>query len=341
MAAAVATTAAAAVPGKVDGDRLKVFTGRANPVLAQKICDHLNIPLGRGRTELFPDGELIVKVEEDVRGRDCYVIQPTSHPVNAHLMELFIWIDCLKRASANRVTAVIPYFGYARQDRKDEGRTPITAKLVANLLERSGADRVVSVDMHAAQVQGFFDIPVDHLYAGPVFNKWFKSLKLSNAVFVSPDVGNVKRAQKYAEMFGGDICIIDKRRKSGSKTEAKAIIGDVEGKTALMVDDMITTAGTMTEACKILRDHGVQQIYMSATHAVFAPPAMERLAACPFTKLAVTDSIPIGDRADPIKDRMVVVSVASLLGDAISRIHNNQSVSELFKREKNNPNRNE
>src|SRR3954467_2115605 len=174
-----------------DADKLKVFTGRANPQLAQKICDYLQIPLLVLRTELFPDGELIVRVEEDVRGRDCFIVQPTSHPINAHLMELMIWIDCLRRASASRVTAVIPYFGYARQDRKDEGRTPITAKLVANLLERAGADRVVSVDMHAAQVQGFFDIPVDHLYAGPVFNKWFKSLKLSNIVFVSPDVGNV------------------------------------------------------------------------------------------------------------------------------------------------------
>lgn len=311
---------------------LRVFAGRANPQLAQKICDHLKIPLGRGKTELFPDGEVIVKVDEDVRGRDCFVVQPTCHPVNAHLMELFIWIDCLKRASAERVTAVIPYFGYARQDRKDEGRTPITAKLVANLLERAGADRVVSVDLHAAQVQGFFDIPVDHLNAGPVFGSWFESLKLSNMVFVSPDVGNVKRAQKYAEMLGGEICIIDKRRRSGTQTEARHIIGDVEGKTVLMVDDMITTAGTVTEACKILKDHGVREIYMSATHAVFAPPAMERLAACPFTRLAVTDTIPVEGRADPIRDRLEVLSVAPLLGDAIDRIHRNQSVSELFHR---------
>ncbi|MFN4242529.1 MAG: ribose-phosphate diphosphokinase [Tepidisphaerales bacterium] len=311
---------------------LRVFAGRANPQLAQKICDHLKIPLGRGKTELFPDGEVIVKVDEDVRGRDCFVVQPTCHPVNAHLMELFIWIDCLKRASAERVTAVIPYFGYARQDRKDEGRTPITAKLVANLLERAGADRVVSVDLHAAQVQGFFDIPVDHLNAGPVFSNWFESLKLSNMVFVSPDVGNVKRAQKYAEMLGGEICIIDKRRRSGTQTEARHIIGDVEGKTVLMVDDMITTAGTVTEACKILKDHGVKEIYMSATHAVFAPPAMERLASCPFTRLAVTDTIPVEGRADPIKDRLEVLSVAPLLGDAIDRIHRNQSVSELFHR---------
>jgi ribose-phosphate pyrophosphokinase len=314
-----------------DADKLKVFTGRANPQLAKDICAHLQIPLGRGQTEMFPDGELHVKVDEDVRGRDCFVVQPTSHPVNAHLMELMIWIDCLKRASAKRVTAVIPYFGYARQDRKDEGRTPITAKLVANLLERSGADRVVAVDMHAAQVQGFFDVPVDHLSASPVLIKWFKSLKLKNLVFVSPDVGNVKRAQVYANMLGGDICIIDKRRKSGSETEAAHIIGDVQGKNVLMVDDMITTAGTVTEACKILRQNGVNEIYMSATHAVFAPPAMERLSKCNFTKLAVTDSIPIGTRCEAIKDRLVVLSVAELLGDAIHRIHHNESVSALFR----------
>src|SRR6185295_6119395 len=276
---------------KSDADKLKVFTGRANPQLAQKICDYLQIPMGRGRTELFPDGELIVKVEEDVRGRDCFIVQSTSHPVNAHLMELMIWIDCLKRASADRVTAVIPYFGYARQDRKDEGRTPITAKLVANLLERSGANRVVSVDLHAAQVQGFFDIPVDHLSAGPVLSKWFKSLKVANRVFVSPDVGNVKRAQVYANMLGGEICIIDKRRKSGSNTEAKHIIGDVEGKNVIMVDDMITTAGTITEACKMLQEHGVNDVYIAATHGVFAPKAMERLGKCTFAKLAVTDTI--------------------------------------------------
>ena len=314
-----------------DADKLKVFTGRANPLLAQHICEHLQIPLGRGRTELFPDGELIVKVDEDVRGRDCYIVQPTSHPVNAHLMELMVWTDCLKRASASRVTAVIPYFGYARQDRKDEGRTPITGKLVANLIERAGADRVVAIDLHAAQVQGFFDIPVDHLSASPVLLKWFKSLRLSNRVFVSPDVGNVKRAQVYANMLGGEICIIDKRRKSGSETEAAHIIGDVEGKNVLMVDDMITTGGTITEACRILRKHGAAEIYICATHAVFAPPALERLKNCDFTKLAVTDTIPIGNRCDAIKDRLVVLTVAELLAQAIHRIYHNESVSALFK----------
>jgi ribose-phosphate pyrophosphokinase len=246
-------------------------------------------------------------------------------------MELFIWIDTLKRASAGRVTAVIPYFGYARQDRKDSGRVPITAKLVANLIERSGADRVVTVDLHAPQVQGFFDIPVDHLNAGPIFTRWFKSLKVSNHVFVSPDVGNVKRAQVYAGMFGGELCIIDKRRKSGTETEAAHIIGDVRGKTALMTDDMITTAGTVTKACEILRDNGAEQVYITATHAVFAPPAMERLTTGGFTRLAVTDTIPLHDRADAIKDRLEVLSVAELVGEAIHRIHHNKSVSALFR----------
>jgi ribose-phosphate pyrophosphokinase len=316
---------------QADADKLKIFAARANPALAQRICEYLQLPLGRGRTELFPDGELIIKVEEDVRGRDCFVVQSTSHPVNAHLMELMIWVDCLRRASASRITAVIPYFGYARQDRKDEGRVPITARLVANLLERAGADRVVSIDLHAAQVQGFFDIPMDHLHAAPVFAKWFSSVNLKNIVFVSPDVGNVKRAQMYANVLGGEICIIDKRRKSGSDAEAVHIIGDVEGRNVLMVDDMITTAGTMTEAIKILRDHGAGDIYLSATHAVFAPPAMKRLAEADFTKIAVSDTIPINGRADAIKDRLVVLSVAELLGEAIHRIHHNASVSALFR----------
>jgi ribose-phosphate pyrophosphokinase len=316
---------------KLDLANLKVFTGRANPELARKVCAYLEIPPGRGRAELFPDGELIVRVEEDVRGRDCFVMQPTCHPVNAHLMELFIWIDTLKRASAQRVTAVIPYFGYARQDRKDEGRTPITAKLVANLLERAGADRVVSVDLHAPQVQGFFDIPVDHLNAGPVFAKWIKGLNLANRVFVSPDVGNVKRAQVYANLLGGEICIIDKRRHNSTDATAANIIGDVDGKNVLMVDDMITTGGTVTAACRILRDHGVNEIYIAATHAVFAPPAMERLAAAHFTRLAVTDTIHVGDRCKALEQRLVVLSVAELLGEAIHRIHHNQSVSALFR----------
>jgi len=245
-------------------------------------------------------------------------------------MELFIWIDCLRRASAGRITAVMPYFGYARQDRKDSGRVPITAKLVANLLERAGASRVVSVDLHAAQVQGFFDIPVDHLNAGPVFGKWFRSLGVENHVWVSPDVGNVKRSQVYANLYGGEICIIDKRRISGTKTEMKTIIGDVKGKTVLMTDDMITTAGTVTEAVRTLQEHGAKDIYISATHAVFAPPAIERLAGCNFTKLAVTDTVPENGRTEPISDRMTVLSVAELVGEAIYRIHHNKSISAMF-----------
>ncbi|MFI5379811.1 MAG: ribose-phosphate diphosphokinase [Tepidisphaerales bacterium] len=316
-------------------ENLKVFTGRANPTLAHKICDYLKMPMGRGKTELFPDGELIVRVEEDVRGRDCFIIQPTCHPVNAYYCELFIWMDCLRRASARTVTAVIPYFGYARQDRKDTGRVPITGKLFANLLERAGADRVVAIDLHAAQVQGFFDIPVDHLYAQPVFVKWFRSLSLQNTVFVSPDVGNIKRAQIYANLLGGDLCIIDKRRKSGTETDAVNLIGDVAGKNVLMTDDMITTGSTVAKAVHFLKEHGARDVYITATHAVFSPPAMERLKACPFAKLAVTDTIPIGNRADAIKDRLVVLSVAELLGESIRRIHQNQSVSEMF-RESNN-----
>ena len=314
-----------------DSDNLKIFAARSNPALAQRISDYLQIPLGRGNTELFPDGELMIRIEEDVRGRDCFIVQSTCDPVNAHLMELFIWIDTLKRASAGRVTVVIPYFGYARQDRKDSGRVPITAKLVANLIERAGADRVVTVDLHAPQVQGFFDIPVDHLNAGPIFTRWFKDMELTNHVFVSPDVGNVKRAQVYANMFGGEICIIDKRRKSGSAVEAAHIIGDVRGKTIIMTDDMITTAGTVTKACDILRANGAGDIYISATHGVFAGPALERLAACAFTRLAVTDTVPIGDRCAAIADRLEVLSVADLLGEAIHRIHHNKSVSALFR----------
>src|SRR5687768_17303840 len=210
-----------------DADKLKLFTGRANPQLAQKICEYLQIPLGRGRTELFPDGELIVKVDEDVRGRDCFIVQPTSHPINAHLMELMIWIDCLKRASAARVTAVIPYFGYARQDRKDEGRVPITAKLAANIITRAGADRVLTMDLHAPQIQGFFDVPVDHLYAAPVLNNYVLSLNVreEDRVIVSPDEGSIKRALGHIRRLGGKLAIVDKRRTSALETKQENIIG--------------------------------------------------------------------------------------------------------------------
>ncbi|MGF1634110.1 MAG: ribose-phosphate diphosphokinase [Phycisphaerae bacterium] len=319
-----------------DPVHLKVFAGRSNRQLTQDICDYLQIPVGDGFTDMFADGELIVRVKEDVRGRDCFIIQPTSFPPNAYLMELMIWIDTLRRASAKRVTAVIPYFGYARQDRKDEGRVPITAKLVANLIERAGADRVVAVDLHAAQVQGFFDIPVDHLAATPVICEWFMGLGVENRVFVSPDVGNVKRAQAFASKVGGEICIIDKRRMDGMKTEAHHVIGEVAGRNVFITDDMISTAGTVCEACRILKQHGAKDIYIAATHGVFSGPALDRLAEAPFTKLAVTDTIDLAEvRRDPrIKDRLSVLSVNKLIGEAISRIHRNQSVSALFKNDR-------
>ena len=314
---------------------IRLFAGRANPALATKVADYLNVPLGRAEVVSFPDAEIIVKVMDDVRGKECYIIQPTCAPAHEHLWELFVWIDCLKRASAGRVTAVIPYFGYARQDRKDEGRVPITAKLVANLLERAGCDRVVSVDVHAAQVQGFFDIPFDHLTAGPVFGGWFESLGMKGDhgwVFVSPDVGNVKRAQMYADRHGGTLSIIDKRRHSGEVAEAVHIIGEVKDKTVVMVDDMISTAGTVTSAIDILRRQGAGEVYMAATHPVLVGKAIERLSAAEFTKLAVTDTIPLDGRTDPIKDRLVVLSVAPLLGETIRRIHENRSVSALFQK---------
>ena len=314
-------------------DHMKVFAGRSNTVLARKICDHIGIPMGKARVESFPDGETLVKLEEDVRGRDIFVIQPTTPPVNENLMELLIWIDCLKRASANRITAVIPYFGYARQDRKSEGRTPITAKLVANIITAAGADRVMAMDLHAAQVQGFFDIPVDHLLASPVFENYFLSEpeKMGKLAIVSPDPGNLKVASFYAEILDGDIAFIDKRRHSGSEVSATTIIGDVKGKAVLMFDDMITTGGTVAAAARILKEHGCGTIHVAATHGIFAGPAVERLANAPIDQIVITDTVPLTDRLAPIRDKIKVLTVAPLLGEAIKRIHLNQSVSSLFK----------
>ena len=317
-----------------DADQLKVFSGRASRTLCDSICRHLDIPLGQGHTDIFPDGELLVKVDEDVRGRDCFVVQSTYNPVNAHLMELLIYIDCLKRASAKRITAVIPYFGYARQDRKDEGRTPITAKLVANLITHAGADRVLALDLHAEQIQGFFDIPVDHLHAAPVIVDHLETLRdeLGPLVLVSPDVGNVKMANAYANWLSADLAIIDKRRKSGSEVESANIIGDVENKTALMVDDMISTAGTMCEAARLLKSRGANDVVAACTHPVLVGLAMERLAESPISKILVTDTIPCGPRCSPIQDKISELSIAGLLGDAIARVHHNQSVSSLFRK---------
>lgn len=317
-----------------DANEMKIFCGRASRDLAEGICRHLDLPLGQGHTDMFPDGEIIVKVEEDVRGKDCFVIQSTYHPVNAHLMELLIYVDCLKRASARQITVVIPYFGYARQDRKDEGRTPITAKLVANLITAAGADRVLAMDLHAAQIQGFFDIPLDHLVAAPVFADHIESIRpsLGEIVLVSPDIGNVKTANMYANLLGGDLAIIDKRRKSGSEVVSANLIGEVKGKTVLMFDDMISTGGTLCSAAKLVMDNGARDVIACATHPVLVGLAMERLQEAPISKLIVSDTIPCGQRCAKIADKLVVLSVARLFGEAIHRIHHHQSISALFGR---------
>lgn len=317
-----------------DRDHLKIFAGRAGGELAQAMCDHLNLPLAEGQTEVFPDGELIVKVDEDVRGRDCFVVQSTCNPVNNNLMELLIFIECLRRASAKRITAVIPYFGYARQDRKDAGRVPITAKLVANLITAAGADRVLCMDLHAAQIQGFFDIPVDHLSATQVFFEYFEQQReeLGDLVVVSPDVGNVKVAKSYASMLDADLAILDKRRESGMKVETKNLIGSVRGKTVLMFDDMISTAGTVCEAAKMVMENGAKDVISAATHAVLVGLAMERLNDSPIRQVVITDSIPNGQRTAPIAHKLVKLTVAKLLGEAVHRIHHDMSISALFRR---------
>ncbi len=318
---------------KTDRDQIRVFAGRASRDLAESICAYMNVPLGQGHTDMFPDGELIVKIDEDVRGRDCYVVLSTHHPVNANLMELLIYIDCLRRASARRITAVVPYFGYARQDRKDEGRVPITAKLVANMLTAAGANRVITIDLHAAQIQGFFDIPVDHLVAAPVIIEHIESIRdqLGDIVLVSPDVGNVKTANAFATQLGGDLAIIDKRRKSGTEIESANLIGDVKGKTVLMVDDQVSTAGTMCGAAQMVMEYGATDVIAACSHPVLVGLAMERIQSSPISQLITTDTIPCGLRCEPIQEKLVVLSVAELLGEAISRIHENRSVSSLFK----------
>jgi len=311
-------------------EELKVFSGRANPALGEAICRYLDIRPGRVHAETFPDGEMFVRLHDDVRGRDVFVVQPTCRPVNDNLVELLVFMDCLRRASARRITAVLPYFGYARQDRKDEGRVPITAKLVSNLIRQAGADRVLAMDLHAAQIQGFFDIPVDHLSAEPVFTRHYRDLDFKRTVFVSPDVGNVKRARMFAEKMGCDLAIIDKRRTSGSTTVMYNIIGEVEGRDVVMIDDMIATAGTLCEAARIVKERGARSVRGAATHAVFAGPALERLAAAPFTEITVADTIPISNEIRQRLKHLVVLSVAEILGEAIARIHKHQSVSSLF-----------
>lgn len=317
-----------------DTDKLKIFSGRNMRDLTEAMCEHLKIQIGESRTHVFPDGEMMLKVEEDVRGRDCFIVLSTCMPVNDNLMELLIFLDCLRRASAETVTVVLPYFGYARQDRKSEGRVPITAKLVANLITAGMADRIIALDLHAAQIQGFFDIPVDHLSATPVFSSYFKKHRadLGDLCMVSPDVGNVKVAEGFANMLGGDLAIINKRRISGDEVDTGHIIGDVKDKTVLMVDDMISTAGTICEAAKLVKKHGAKDIVVAATHAVLVGLAMERIADAPINRIIVTDTIPCGNRCEAIADKLTELSVAELLGTAIHNIHHNLSVSSLFRK---------
>ncbi|MDP7268499.1 MAG: ribose-phosphate pyrophosphokinase [Pirellulales bacterium] len=310
---------------------IKIFSGRANLELSTRICEYLGLPLGHITLGDFPDGEIACKIEEDIRGRDVFLIQPTGPPVNNNLMELLIMIESCKRASAERVTAVMPYYGYARQDRKDEGRVPITAKLVANLITRAGADRVLTMDLHAAQIQGFFDVPVDHLYAAPVMNEHFNSKNLTSdeLVIVSPDEGSIKRALGHVKRLGGSLAIVDKRRSSAEKTSQENIIGGpVEGKVVLMFDDIISTAGSICGAAKILDRNGAKEIHVAATHGVLCGSAVSRVQEAPITSLVLTDTLPLGE--SQLFPKIVVLSVASLLGEGIKRIHRNESVSRLF-----------
>jgi len=308
---------------------LVLVSGRANTGLARKVADYLGIPLGNVENKRFPDGEIDLKVLEDVRGSDVFVIQPTCPPVNENLMELLILIDCLRRASADRITAVVPYFGYARQDRKAEGRVPISAKLVANLITAAGASRALSVDLHSAQIQGFFDIPMDHLYASPVLVEYFRKLALPDLTVVTPDVGGIKMARAYAKRLGAGLAICDKRRSGPAEAEVMHVIGDVQGRNVILVDDMISTGTSITEAAQACRRNGGRDIYICATHAVLSGSAAERLREAPVKEIVVTDSIPL-DGKEKILTNLRVLSIAPLLGEAIRRIHRSESVSSLF-----------
>jgi ribose-phosphate pyrophosphokinase len=310
-------------------ENLKIFSGSSNEALATAVCKYLGIPVGGAKIEVFPDSEKVIKLEDDVRGRDCFVIQSTCRPVDEHLMELLIYLDCLRRASVRRVTAVIPYFGYARQDRKAEGRTPITAKLVANLIACAGADRVLAIDLHAQQLQGFFDIPVDHLTGELVLSRYFRNKKIERLTVVSPDVGNIKTASRYAAHLGGDLAIVHKKRTSGSEVDAQEMIGSVKGRNVLMVDDIIATGGTVCSAAKLVKERGAEKIFIGATHGVLVGEALERLSKSQIDEVVVTDTIPLSEQARRVK-MIKVLSVASMLGEAIKRIHRDESVSALF-----------
>ena len=309
-------------------ERLMVFTGNANPQLAKDICKHLGIALADAFVGKFSEGEIQIRVNQNVRGKDVFIIQPTCPPTNDNLMELLILMDAISRSSAGRITAVIPYYGYARQDRKDRPRVPITAKLVANLLANAGADRVLTMDLHAGQIQGFFDIPVDHLYAAPVLIDYFKKFADQNIVIVSPDVGGVKMARAFAKRLDAPLGIVDKRRIDGENIEAMNVLGDVKDKIAVLIDDMCATAGSLTEAANALKKMGAKEVYAGVSHGIFSGPAFERIEKSALKEIIVTDSIPINEKTKHPKVK--VLSVAKLLAEAIKRIHNEESVSSLF-----------
>lgn len=312
----------------MSGSEIKVFTGNANPDVAQKIADAMGVPLGKANVSTFSDGEICVNIEETVRGRDVFVVQSTNPPVNDNIMELLILIDAFKRASAGRITAVLPYYGYARQDRKAKARDPITSKLVANLLTTAGADRILTMDLHASQIQGYFDIPVDHLLGVPILAKYFKEKGLEDLVVVSPDLGSVTRARNFADHLNAPIAIIDKRRPKANVSEVMNIIGDIEGKNVILIDDMIDTAGTITNGANALKELGAKDVYACCTHPVLSGPAVERIEKSEIKELVITDSIPLSEEKKI--DKIVVRSVSPIFAEAIQRIYKNVSVSKLF-----------
>jgi ribose-phosphate pyrophosphokinase len=319
-----------ALPVFSENNRLKLFSGSANTELSQEVAQYLGVDLGPMVRKSFADGELYIQIQESIRGCDVYLIQPTCQPVNDHLMELLIMIDACRRASARQITAVIPYYGYARADRKTAGRESITAKLAANLITQAGASRILAMDLHSAQIQGYFDIPVDHVYGSPCLLRYLKQKNLPDLVVVSPDVGGVARARAFAKKLNeAPLAIIDKRRQAHNVAEVMNVIGDVAGKTAVLVDDMIDTAGTISEAARLLRKQGAKKVYACATHAVFSPPAVERLSSGVFEEVIVTNTIPVPpEKRFP---QLTVLSVADILGETIWRVHDDSSVSIMFR----------
>ena len=308
---------------------LRIFTGTAHPALGEGIARFLGLSLGRAHLARFSDGEIWFQIEDNVRGADVFVVQPTGPPVNENLMELLVMLDAFKRSSASRITAVIPYYGYARQDRKDKPRVPITAKLVADLVSTAGTDRILTMDLHAAQIQGFFDVPVDHLFAAPVIMDYVSKLKLPNLTVVSPDAGGVERARAYAKRLEAALAIVDKRRESPNVAEVHNVIGDVEGRTALIVDDIVDTAGTLAQVAEAIKKAGAREVLASSSHAVLSGKAIEKIEASPLSKLIVTDSIPLAAEKTRC-EKIVVLSIAELLGKAIRNIHEEASVTSLF-----------